>query len=269
MPIVSKAEIVVALGKADKSLSDGDSALINMIWAPTEKLVENFVGGKRQKLSVTQFTEYLPTNNLLPQPDVLIDNYEKVGNQVVPWFRDSYWDRRRLPLQYVPVRYPIISVFENLNAYLPLPPGAIATEPGYWPPSTQLQERQDYYLDMNGPTLSHTGFVIRNIGTWQWMERCIKITYNAGYTQDELSGTFPHVRLATLQAIVIKFNELKQHQPDVVSRGGGVGAIQSEGLDGWTVAYGKSTSDNFGMVTDLPASVKRMLAKDVGYSQYL
>jgi hypothetical protein len=266
MSIVGRAEVISALGKADKALSDSDAALISMLQPMVENLVESFVG---YKFTVSQQVEYLPTNNFLPQPDFLIDNYERVGNQVVPWFREGYWDRRRLPLKYLPVRYPIISVFENLNAFLPPPPNADLTEQGYWPPETQLQERRDYYLDMTSPTLSMTGFLIRNIGTWQWSERVIKVTYNSGFTQDELSVKFPKVRFAVLEGIICKFHEIKQHQPDQISRGGGVGAIQSEGLDGWTQTYAKSTGDNFGMVTDLPLSCKRMLMDYISYGKYL
>jgi hypothetical protein len=266
MSIVSRAEISAALGLADRALQDKDAALINLIHVPVESLVEAFVG---YKLTVSRWIEYLPMNNFLPQPDILIDNYERQGNQVVPWFREGYWDRRRLLLKYLPVRYPIVSVFENLNAWLPPPPGTVLTEPGYWPPESQLQERRDYYLDLTSPTLSMTGYAIRNVGTWLWSERVIRVEYDAGFTQDELSQQFPKIRFATIEAIVSKFHEIKAMQLDVVSRGGGVGAIQSESLDGWQQAYSQSINDNIGMMQDLPWSTKRILADYKSYTRYL
>lgn len=68
MSIVSRAEIIAALGKGSGGLSDQDLGLVNMIQAPVENLVESFVG---YKLTLQQYTEYLPPRNLILQVDPL------------------------------------------------------------------------------------------------------------------------------------------------------------------------------------------------------
>jgi hypothetical protein len=187
---------------------------------------------------------------------------EVVGTRVVPWVRDSYWDRRILQLRQIPVRYPIVSVFEYADAWTV--PG------GFWPANTQLVDGTDYQLDQRDATFSWTGHLLRRTGTWAtFLERSVKVTYTAGFTPAELSATFPKVRLATIHAIIKSFNELKAQQPDNVSRGGGVGGIVSEGIENWNASYGASVDANFNLVQDLPLSCKRMLADYVRYTKFV
>src|SRR5579864_3695975 len=112
--IVSRAEILAALGKGSV-ITDADLALLNMIHLPTEALVEQFIG---YKLTLQTYTEYLPARNMLMEMDRLVEGWELVGGRVVPWVRDSgYIDRRILALTHLPVRYPLTSVYEWLDAW--------------------------------------------------------------------------------------------------------------------------------------------------------
>lgn len=190
-----------------------------------------------------------------------MEGYEVVGQRVVPWVRDSYWDRRILALTHLPVRYPMIAVYEWLDAW--------SVPGGSWPPASQLQDGGDFQLDQADATFCWTGHLIRRSGTWSFQERTIKCVYNAGFTPSELASQFPKLRLATVQAIVANFIQLKMYQPDQVSRGGGVGAIQSESLENWQQTYSQSVDTNFGLNVDLPYSVKRTLADMVRYSKFL
>ena len=75
--------------------------------------------------------------------------------------------------------------------------------------------------------------------------------------------------MAVLEAVVVAFNQIRSHQPDVVSRGGGVGAIVSESLENWAATYGKSVDDMYNFREALPLGVRHMLSDYIRYTKYL
>jgi hypothetical protein len=70
MSIVSRAELIVALGKGPSLLTDQDLGLLNLVQAPTESLIEAFLGFRVQQQTLT---EYYPDRNYVLQVDPLVE----------------------------------------------------------------------------------------------------------------------------------------------------------------------------------------------------
>lgn len=259
MSIVGLAECAVAIGKAS-NISDAELGLLNGIKYDVENLVREWLGFN---VEIATWTHYLPQQYLAQQSDNLVEGYEVIGARVVPWSRESHWDRRYLQLPEIPLRQ-IISIYENPAAWT-------VSSPPDFPASSLLHEGPDYQPDLQEVTsapnvtpvygLGWKGHVIRTLPAWQTYDRCIKVTYIAGLTPAELSSRFSSFRRAVVVGVQQAWNEAKAYMPDQVSRGGGVGPITSERLENWSANYGASVDQNFGLVTELPMKSKAILAK--------
>lgn len=250
--IVSQADILAACGIATASAQE--SAILGFVHGACERLIRDHVGFT---IDQRTFTEYYPTIVNRRVGDALVEGYEAVGNRALPVERYRV-DERVIPLNNIPVRS-VTSVYENRDAWL--------TAGGSFPDDT-LVPAGDYKLDCDTAGLSRTGFLIRHTGPWTRQERCVKVTYVAGYTPTELTDDYPHFRLAVLQAVVANAAQMKMHA--AAFRVGKGGAVVGEGIDSWSVTYDGATAGvNYGLAVKLPKSVLEMLESDMNYTRYL
>jgi hypothetical protein len=85
-------------------------------------------------------------------------------------------------------------VYENLSAWVQ------GDANGTWPTSSLLPTTS-YRLDFNEAGISRSGQIIRTVGTWITVPRCVKVTYVGGYSTAEINASFGHLKMAVLEAI--------------------------------------------------------------------
>jgi hypothetical protein len=234
-----------------------DTFVLNVLIAAVDRLFADFLG---YSISQATRTEYYPPRVNLNNRDNLVDGYERSGtNKVVPV--DRYRNERRvLMLRHLPVTE-IVSVYENPDAWL--------THPASFPAENLLTAGDDYSLDIDQNGASQTGFLIRNTGPWSVAERCVKVTYTAGYTAEQLGEDFAELRMAFLNQVQVSFNTVKIHR--MAGRVGGMpGLIASESLGDWSASY--DTASNamlYGLQTKLAPGVMQVLEDHINYSAFV
>ena len=215
----------------------------------SKKLVENSI---RRYLgySITQpdsdYVHYLPNIDQVSQV-----KYRNWDTTVGP----------ALQLPETPVRS-ITSVYLDTEAH-----AGSATSP--WPSSSQLTEGSDFYVDYSESGFSMSGLLIRVGNSWPSKARSVKITYNAGWTSDEISGTTNSmtldaspIRLAVLTQLQDSYNRVKTAQGSASTYSGN---IKRERLADYEVELSDSSEmDSDGIVSGIPtypllASVREML----------
>lgn len=154
-----------------------------------------------------------------------------------------------LQLRNVPVRS-ITSVYATWT------PGGAG-----WPASNLLSP-DAYYLDSEEPGLCRSGLLYRVDGlTWPAVPRSVRVSYQGGWTPDELAtGEAQAISLAVKQTVAKLWRETEAYF-DNASGGAGVGPLVSENIMGWQQSFNaEAVRQVCGMQTDLPASVKAILA---------
>lgn len=194
------------------------------------------------------YTEFLPARDMDQLETPLDPRYARTPTGQVT-IENSGAGSNLIVLSNSPVRS-ITSLYENPSAW----DSGNADGPGDWPASTLLVQGQDYTVDWSSPGFSKTGVIRRASGYWQMSRRGIKVTYVAGYTDDEFGagGVAAPIRDALMLAVQRRFISLKSYQRGSDGRIGGV--VASESLDGWSISYESSSLQKMGlgMAIDLP-----------------
>jgi hypothetical protein len=234
-----------------------DTFVLNILLAATDRIFADFLG-----YSVAQATrtEYYPPRTNLTQRDSLVDGYERSGsNKVVPVDRFMN-DRRIILLRHVPV-IEVVAVYENPSAWLSDPPDFAA--------EYLLTAGSGYALDKGDDDSSRTGFLVRNTGPWSVAERCVKVTYTAGYTEEQLGDAYAHIKYAYLNQIQITYNTVKIHRiaGQVTAT---PGLKSSESLGDWSASYDTATNAKlYGMTNRLAPAVADILEDYVNYANFV
>ncbi len=237
--------------------SANDTFVLNILLAAVDRMFADFLG---YSVSQATRTEYYPPRINLTQRDSLVDGFERSGtNKVVPV--DRYRNERRvLMLRHLPVTA-IVSVYENPDAWL--------TDPADFPADTLLTAGSGYYLDIEQNGASQTGFLMRATGPWSVAERCVKVTYTAGYTAEQLADAYAHLKYAFLNQMQVSFNTVKIHR--MAGKVGGMpGLIASESLGDWSASYDTASNATlYGMSNRLAPAVCAVLESYVNYSAFV
>jgi hypothetical protein len=250
--IVSRAEILIALGKA-ASITEADSALLDMVHPKAERAVKDYL---RNDIEQASHTQYLPIGRSIGS-DVSLDDYGKSGGRVVA-LRNRRGGRETLQLQHTPVLLDGLEVREDLGARAGQTSGSFGD-------STILSLGSDYYLDVDDTgDLSRTGKLIRN-GAWPTEPRSIKVAYTGGWSRSDLdTGEAMSIKEAVLMTAANAFNQWRQHQPNLV---GAVGPFQSESLGSYSYSKAGNTAELHGMVIDIPYAARMRLEQFRNYGR--
>lgn len=251
---MTATEIKAILGLSSPTAQQ--TAILGIAMPSAQDAINTFLGYNPVQ---DTYTEYYPEQSNAKVRSELIDAWERSGtNKIVPVER-YVAERRMLVLRRLPVRT-IVSVYENPDAWL--------TPGGSWPADTLLAEGDQWVLDVLTAGISWTGFLIRNVGPWSIQERCVKVTYTAGLTQQEIADTWPALRHAYMLTVQTNYNEMLMHIGGHAG-GGGVGAIVQEHLADWGVQYDQATNALlYGMGKRMPAKAAQLLEQKVNLANY-
>lgn len=253
MSIASLAEARSWLGLT-APYDANDTFIINVLLASVDRVFADYLG---YSISEATRTEYYPPRVNLTQRDNLVEGYERSGtNKVVPI--DRYRNERRvICLRHLPVTA-IVSVYENPDAWNTDPPTF----------DNLLTAGDDYALDIDQENASQTGFLIRNTGPWTAGERCVKVTYTAGYTAAQLGDAYAQLKYAFLMQVMVSFNTVKIHR--MAGKAGGMpGILSSESLGDWSASYDTLTNARlYGMSNRLAPEVAEILEDYMNYSAF-
>lgn len=239
--IVTDQQVLDALGKS--ALTGAEATLMAFIHPRVEKAVCRFLRWNPDALGTS--TVYLPPRSPTNQdPSGL--GMEDGGSLVLASTRKT-------------LRAPKIPVRSVTSLYT-----------GNWDSAggsftTQLNEGSDFRVDWDESGWSWTGFIYRSSGYWEDQSRVYKLVYTHGLDEDEINGEYSDIQLATMQAIIKFFNEIKTHQGTIDT--GKVGPLRMERLQYWTQEWDSGlVREIAGMVTNLPISVKDILQPYRNYS---
>lgn len=269
MSTIAASQVYSWLG-VGQTPSNDDAFVIGVVMSSADRLFTDFLG-----FSVVQAvrTEFYPDRINLMQRDQFIDGWERAGNtnMVVPI--DRYrTERRALLLRHVPVRS-ITSIYESPEAWLSSPPDFGAEwllNSGITPP---VYSGPDYSLDVNGydsqnNMISYTGMVIRNTGPWCVAERCVKVTYTAGFSAEELGNEWGNIQHAYMMQCQAMYNTNAIHRR-INRLGSQPGILTSESLGDWSGSYdAESMRQLYGMSGRLIPGVAVMLEPYINYSRW-
>lgn len=256
MSLASASELYSWLGISSTKTAD-DIFLCSVVMAAADRIMADFLGYSPAEATRT---EYYPARVNMTQRESLIDGWERGGgNKVVPVERYQS-ERRVIALRHIPVTQ-IVSVYENPDAWL--------TDPADFPAANLLTAGSDYYLDMHDDTKSLTGFLIRATGPWSAADRCVKVTYTAGYSAVQLAGDYGTFRYAYLVQCQVMYNTAKI-QRMAGKLGSMPGILASESLGDWSASYDTLTAQKlYGYQNKVAPAVAEILEKSLNYSAYL
>lgn len=197
--IATRAEILVALGKS-RSISDADSALVDMILPLSDAAVKNYL---QTDLHYSQHVEYLPIGSPVAERD---DIQEPIMRGDVVTFAHIPPGVDTLQLKHLPVVLSGIEVREDVGAWAGQESQAFADD-------TLLVLGTDYYLDVDDAAnnMSRTGLLYR-YGKWPTEPRCIKVTYYGGLTASQLNNLWGDIKLAAIMTGVHAYQMFKIRQ---------------------------------------------------------
>ncbi len=255
MAIVTMSEARAWLGISGTYTADDDFVLAILI-AAIDRLFADVLG---YSISSATRTEYYPMRVNLQQRDALVEGFERQGTKIVSV--DRYQNERRvLALRHLPVTE-IIGVWENSGAWDTAIPD--------FGDEFLLDPDGDYRLDQETLGTSLTGFLVRNIGPWSVAERCIKVTYTAGLTAEQLADQYAQLKWAFLTQLQISYNTNKVHR-STNSLGAGFGMISSESLGDWSASYDTLTNSRlYGLQNNLAPAVLKVLEDKINYSAFV
>ena len=224
MPAATQQAILDALGLSAMT-SQAQRA-----WDWAEKAVVEFLGYTPCQ---AQYTKYVPMDesNVNTNDPVYVLNSS--ASRAVPGFDFS---ARVIQLRDLPVRS-IVSIFEDATGYF-------GQEPNSFGPNTQLVQGSDFFLKMDTDGLSWNGQVVRRAFWFPMTIGSVKITYVAGFTDNELQTTYSCFGEAVCIAAQYRYLQMKAVSlgqfPDIASEGlgGGASATYRE-----AVTYGEAIPD--------------------------
>lgn len=222
--IVPETDLLAYLGLECPNAQE--TLLVNRLHKSVERSVKRLLGFDPEQKT---HEELLPAGDG-PGRSMAGGNmmFEIYGNRAIG--QSDTTARRRLQLSHVPVRS-ITSLYEDVGAYAGTADGAFGA-------GTQLTEGADFYADYDATGVCHSGLLYR-IGSWPNAPKCVKVTYVAGYSEDELAGDddkldVSDIRLAIMEQFAADFNR---------SRPRGVGGITSERLGDYSVTFSDRAVD--------------------------
>lgn len=175
--IVSPSELYIALGIAESQTAQ-EKALVNMSLRSAE-------GAIRRHLQYDpvqrERTEYYPQMDLAPTPGLGV---WEVSSSDAYFRRVSQAATDQLQIKHLPIRS-IGSLYIDYDGRSGARSGAFASD-------TQKTEGEDFWpnwtaTDADGNKVCTDG-VIRSHGLWPSEPGSVKITYTAGYSEDEFRG---------------------------------------------------------------------------------
>lgn len=252
---ISSTELAAALKSCGHlNLSSDAVSFLDTIISECQSAIEAILG-----IGITQetVTEFWPGNatSALENADSLVDNWEKVGNQLIT--TRSFDSRGYIYLQRTPVQS-ITSIYENSAAWLS------GESDGSWP-STTLLPATAYRLDKDSPGLSWTGRVERMFGSWLAIPRTVKVTYLGGLSECELKGKYAPVLTALRKMCA---HELTSW----VSRGMAAqagGAIRSVSFEGFSASIDPSMAAASGRAMAIPKDAMYFLTPFINPAKLL
>lgn len=239
--IVTIAEARTYLGLAS-SISEADEGLLNMVIAGAHAAVRKFLQYDPEYKESR--TEFYP--RLQEYTDARMATLESDGER-------AYIDRISagagdiLIVQHLPVRQ-VRALYVDENARHGTMSGAFAE-------STRLSEGVDFYPEYEQSGVCKSGIIRRVSGSWPATPGTVKITYECGYTAEELNG----------DADVFDARELKEGVLLAITRAFKARKLEQKStLAGWTA--GPMTSESLG---DYSYSVDGSSVKFFNASAYL
>jgi hypothetical protein len=253
MSIVTSAEVLTVLQASGVTVSAAGLSLINFLIPAIESRVKKFIGWNVERAT---YTHYLPNSgpNRYFDGDPITGGYDMIGGQAVPRQRGNLV-RQILILREIPVRS-VTSIYEN--------PGAYTVAGGTWP-TTSLLPTNSYFLDTLDGDMSWTGHVYRQNGLWSTQARCVKVTYVAGLTAEEITASRSEIKLAVIRAVTSSYISDMMRSRSLL----GYGLPTSRSIKDVSVGFDHATLlkllGNPGSY-DLPQDTKQMLEPYINYN---
>lgn len=120
----------------------------------------------------------------------------------------------------------------------------------------------DFAFETEDGVWSKAGHLKRIGANWPILEGSVKVSYFAGFTEEELKGTATtadaaDIRLATLLAIQKEYNQNVAQRVD--ANRGAVGVITSESISGYSYSVEGSSAQQLAVSVSLPRESKLLL----------
>ena len=246
MAIISTTQARGFLGKRSL-ISDDDAAQLADLIPIAQSLIERHIGYRLEQASYTDFYPRADSEGypLLSSPQLDSNQAGKV------FWREGVGSV--LVLDNLPVRS-ITSIYEDSNAFFGQVSGSFAE-------SSLLVSGDDYFLITERAGFSQSGQVVRRSGSWSKSPGSIKVTYSAGYTSGELSGS----EFGTLTGAALKqLAELWSLYQSLKAGFSGKELASDAIGDGVSVSYYQDRLYGYG-VSD---SVAEMLEEFVSYDDF-
>lgn len=245
--IVSPDELASALG------SGADPTLSAFVQNRVERLVKQFVGYEVEQAT---FVDLLPRPDEPVYQDALSWGNRHFGYGVSTdgssahlWGEGVANSTDRLFLKNLPVRS-ITSV--NFD-------------PNWVFASGTVLDPSAYRLDCAEPGISNSGMLMKRGGPWAFVTpRSVQVTYVGGWTPDELDDVAGDFKMAIISACQKFYNEVVANR--AATRTAGVGAVAREMIGKSEIWY-ETPAQLTGMMNNLPASVRMMLAERVRWNR--
>lgn len=236
MSICTDEDVVKYFGAGGRPFPPALAPLITTVRNSAENLIKDFVG---YNVEFAQYTEYHPAKKLNQRfdGDETSQGFDLIGGTVLP--RATFpTARRELVLFQLPVRS-IVSIYDNPAAYNLSPPS--------WPASSLLPANayfidSDYVDEITGYAMCMSGIIYRNVGSWGVFPRTVKITYNAGFTADELATRYTMFAEAVKQTCAYAFLSQVAHSK-AVGQGGLMSAVS---IEDFSVTFAKMSEGVIG-----------------------
>lgn len=239
--IITLAECLSYAGKGS-SATDVEIGQANMLKRGVERAVRRYVGS-----SITQetYTHFFPQGNPFD-----LRAGRGLSASVIPVGVQTLGPTIRLPEW--PIRS-VTSLYEDEAANF-------GTTSGSFPASSELTEGEDFTVNYDHSGIGRRGELIRLDRNWYATPGSYKITYVAGWSDDELAGnvTDPNldvtdIRIAVMKTFAEFFNEMVNQQ---TATSGSTGPVKSERLGDYAVTY---DTEHSGSSVHLPKDVKDLL----------
>jgi len=246
--IVNRAEVLTYLGLSSSSTNE-DLGIINLIHNQAENSLKTWLRYNPERAA---HVELYPVTSSIRETDTFLDSDGMKAS-----FREAQSGlNRSLLLNHMPVvNDSSFEIREDPNAQSGQAPNA-------FPSSSILTKGVDYRIDIQEVTaaLSFTGRIFR-IG-FGWMNRTgtLQVTYNAGYTADQLNGTSADgvdasaLKMGALETIQNAFSRARADQ----SKAGTAGKVVAETIGDYEVTYDRDQM--LGWV-EIPFSTKLRLQR--------
>ena len=227
-----------------------DDTLLPLLVNGAEKLCKNFMGWDPERSAQT---EYYPVSERGGGYDHFVENW---GSHLSTGGRT-----RILQLKRGFVLASGLVVEEYSGAYMG------QNDDVSW---ETLTLGGSYILDLDDDNLSESGHLRRLGSYWPRSRGSVKVTYTAGFTSTELSGSMggstdytdaSDIRLAVMLMVQKMYNEMKPQQSSSSGSGAGVaGPLTSEKVPDYSYTRDATSSRALtGMMLDLPPEIKQIL----------